>query len=315
VGATVRTLRLPSFAKINLGLEVLGRRADGYHELRTIFQTIDLKDEVDITARTRGLEVSCDHPDVPADGRNLVVRAAKELARVTGTSRGATITIHKRIPVAAGLGGGSSNAAATLIGLDRLWRTGLGPSGLQPLARRIGADVPFFLCGGTALGVGRGDEVYPLRRQVRARVVLVLPSTPVATVRVFERHAARLTPRAISNTIFRFVSRDLEGEGDYSILANDLERAALEEAPGLEGQVRRIRRVLARERALLASLSGSGAAFFGMFAELASARRAREALEAAGFVAQGVRTVSLSRYRRLMGWPLDDKGPGRGQTR
>ncbi len=308
-------LRLPSLAKINLGLEVLGRRADGYHELRTIFQTIGLRDQIDIFPRSRGFEVRCDHPDVPVDERNLVVQAARELARATGTSRGATITIHKRIPVAAGLGGGSSNAAVALIGLDRLWGTGLGPSGLQPLARRIGADVPFFLCGGTALGVGRGDEVYPLRRQVQARVVLVTLSTPVATARVFARHTGRLTPRAISNTIFRFVSRDLEGERDYSLLANDLERAALEEAPGLEGPVRRIRRVLARERALLASLSGSGAAFFGMFAERGSARQAKLALKAAGFAAQAVGTVSLSQYRRLVGWPLDGGGPGRGQTR
>ena len=311
----MRTLRLPSFAKINLGLEVLGPRGDGYHELRTIFQTISLRDEIGLTERPRGIEVRCDHEDVPTDGRNLAVRAARELARATGVPRGATIRIEKRIPVAAGLGGGSSNAAVVLLGLDRLWGTGLGPAGLQPLARRIGADVPFFLCGGTALGVGRGDEVYPLRRQVRAHIVLVAPSVSMPTARVFRRHAFRLTVRGISNTIFRFVSRDLEGESDYSLLVNDLERAALEEAPGLGGQARRIRRVLAREGALVASLSGSGAAFFGMFAELESARRARQALEVAGFAAQRVATVSLSQYRRLLGWPLEGGGPSRGQTR
>src|SRR6185436_2142026 len=131
---------------------VLGVRQDGYHELRTVFQTIDLHDDLVLRRTPGALTLHCDHPDVPSDGSNLVLRAAEELRRHARVRGGAAITLIKRIPVAGGLGGGSSNAAVTLMALDRLWKVGLGPTGLQPLARRLGADVPFFLMGGTALG-------------------------------------------------------------------------------------------------------------------------------------------------------------------
>ena len=251
-----RALRVPAFAKVNLGLEVLGLREDGYHELRTLFQTIDLKDDLLVTPRPRGVTVRADHPDVPADAQNLAGRAALELQRFANVSEGVEIAITKRIPVAGGLGGGSSDAAATLLALDRLWGLGLGPSGLLLLARRLGADVPFFLVGGTALGLARGDEIYPLWRQVKGHVVIVDPRRPVSTAAVFRRLDAGLTPRENSNTIYRFVSRDLEGKRDFSPLSNDLEKAALEEAPDLEDQVRRIRGILVGGGARLASLSG-----------------------------------------------------------
>ena len=159
--AGTRALRVRAYAKINLGLEVLGQREDGYHELRTLFQTIDLHDDVAIRPRPRGLAVHCDHPEVPRDERNLALRAALELPRHAGLAGGAEIVITKRIPVGGGLGGGSSDAAATLMALDRLWGIGLGPAGLQPLARRLGADVPFFLVGGPSLGLARvKDDVF-----------------------------------------------------------------------------------------------------------------------------------------------------------
>ena len=181
-----RNLRLRSFAKINLGLEVLGVREDGYHELRTLFQTIDLADEIVLRPARRGVSVACDHPLVPKDATNLAARAA-ELLRgyAQGRRRESRSEIKKRIPVGGGLGGGSSNAAAVLLGLDRLWKLGLGPDGLHRLAARLGADVPYFLLGGTALGLARGDEVYPLRRQIRGHVVLVDPGIHVSTARVF----------------------------------------------------------------------------------------------------------------------------------
>lgn len=292
-------LSVPSFAKLNLGLEVLGRRTDGYHELRTVFQTISLRDEIRLTRRARGFRVRCGQPGVPEDETNLAARAALELARFAGVRSGVAIEIVKRIPVAGGLGGGSSNAAAVLMALDRLWRLGLGAAGLHPLARRIGADVPFFLLGGTALGLGRGDEVYPLRNQVRASVVVVDPERPVSTEAVFRRASASLTPRENSYTIFRFVSRDLEGESSFSILSNELESAALEEAPDLAERVAHIRGVLVREGAHLALLSGSGASVFGLFADAGRAARARAALLAAGFRAFSGRTVTLDQYRRV----------------
>ena len=180
LSAGAARLTVPSFAKVNLGLEVLGTRADGYHELRTLFQTIDLARRHRAAAARRGRSrVACDHPVVPAGRDEPRRRAPRERSAASRRSAsGVEIAINKRIPVAGGLGGGSSNAAAVLLGLDRLWRLGLGPAGLHRLARRLGADVPFFLVGGTALGLARGDEVYPLRRQVRATSWSWIPERP-----------------------------------------------------------------------------------------------------------------------------------------
>lgn len=297
----MRPLRLKSYAKLNLGLEVLGLRDDGYHELRTLFQTIDLHDEIVLRPRRRDVVVRCGHPLVPTDGTNLAGRAAEALRAHGRVPAGVEIEIRKRIPVGGGLGGGSSNAAAVLLGLDRMWKLGLGPDGLHLLARRLGADVPYFLLGGTALGLSRGDEVYPLRRQVRAHVVLVDPGLHVSTARVFARLDAGLTPRSNSNSIFFFVSRELEGPGAFRFLANDLEEAALEEAPALREQARRIRAVLLGEGARLAALSGSGASYFGLFESARGAARAREALLAGGFRAMVARTLTLDQYRGAWG--------------
>jgi len=201
--------------------------------------------------------------------------------------------------VAGGLGGGSSNAASVLMALDRLWGLGLGPSGLHLLARRLGADVPFFMLGGTALGLARGDEVYPLRSQVEAHVVVIDPGRPLSTAAVFRRLDTSLTPRENSHTIFRFVSRYLEEDGAFHGLSNDLEGAALEEAPDLADQIRRIRGVLVREGARLAALSGSGSSYFGLFDDLRRARRAEGLLRRSGFAVFRARTLPIDRYRRV----------------
>lgn len=311
LSAAKRPLRVRSYAKVNLGLEVLGTRADGYHELRTIFQTIALYDDIVLRPREGGITVRCDHPGVPLDETNLAFRAARDLQRFAGVQGGLEIIITKRIPVAGGLGGGSSNAAAVLMGLDRLWRLGLGSAGLHPLARRLGADVPYFLVGGTALGLARGDEVYPLFRQVKAEVVVVDPRRPLSTAAVFARLDRSLTPREETNRIFRFISSDLDEQGAaFPILSNDLERPALEEAPDLAALVDRIRGILIRERALVASLSGSGASYFGLFDDPGRARRAQARLTALGFKALRGRTLSLSQYRRL--WAQGSRARARG---
>jgi 4-diphosphocytidyl-2-C-methyl-D-erythritol kinase len=311
-----RPLRLRAHAKINLGLEVLATRSDGYHELRTVFQTISLHDDVVLRPRKRGITMACDHPAVPLDRTNLALRAADALQRFARVGRGVHIEITKRIPVAGGLGGGSSNAAAVLLGLDRLWRTGLGPAGLHPIARRLGADVPYFLVGGTALGLARGDEVYPLWRQVRAHVVLVDAGRPLSTAAVFRRLDASLTPREETNRIFRFISSDLAGVGTaFPILSNDLERPALEEAPDLTARVALIRGILIRGGALMASLSGSGASYFGLFDDPGRARAAQARLTARGLRAWRGRTVSLDQYRRLWTSPAVARARGSDQGR
>ena len=313
---TLKPLVVPSFAKLNLGLEVLGSRLDGFHELRTLFQTIDLRDYIRITESSSGIEVTCSHPRVPCDGSNLAYKAAAELRRRGGVRRGVRIEIVKRIPVAAGLGGGSSNAAAVLTALDRLWDLGLGRGGLLPIARRLGADVPYFLTGGTALGLARGDEVYPLHEQIHGHVVVIDPGQKVATSRVFERVDAELTPRENSLTISRFVSSNLSGADRFGILKNELETAALVEAPDLAESARRMRIILMKKGAVLAQMTGSGSAFFGLFDEKASASLARSALEAVGFRTFLARTLSLAQFRERCERPLRGaRGGASGEAR
>lgn len=290
-----RGVRVPSFAKVNLGLEVLGARSDGYHELRTIFQSVDLHDDVVLRPSPREIVVECRHSLVPQGEENLAFRAARDLRRFARIDSGVSIEIEKRIPVGGGLGGGSSNAAAVLMALDRLWKLGLGPAGLHALARRLGADVPYFLYGGTALGLARGDEVFPLERQLRAQVVIVDAGIPVSTAAVFRRLDASLTPRENSNTIYRFISSDLEG---VVPLTNELEQAALEEAPALAAKARRLREVLFGAGARLAALSGSGSSYFGVFIEAGAARRAQAALVAEGIHALRARTLTRQGYQQ-----------------
>jgi 4-diphosphocytidyl-2-C-methyl-D-erythritol kinase len=309
------TLEVPAFAKLNLGLEVLGPRSDGYHELRTLFQTIELHDTVRVAlVGGRDIEVACDHGLVPDDATNLAHRAARELRRRSGRKHGVRIEIRKRIPVAAGLGGGSSDAAAVLRALDHLWRLRLGRLGLEPLARRLGADVAFFLQGGTALGLGRGDETYALAEQVKAHVVVADPGRPVATAGVYGRVDRRLTPRENSLTIYRFISSDFRGAGRFGLLRNDLEEAALEEAPDLAESARQMRDILVEEGAVLAQMSGSGSAFFGLFETKAGAARAKGALERRGFRAHLTRTLTSSQYRerwnRALGLRAGASGSG-----
>lgn len=296
----LKGLRVRSFAKVNLGLEVLGLRGDGYHELRTLFQTVDLHDDIvlRLEPRSRDVVVTCDHPLVPSDETNLAHRAAVALRRYGRVPTGVKIEIQKRIPVGGGLGGGSSNAASVLLALDRLWKLGLGPQGLHPLARRLGADVPYFLVGGTALGLARGDEVYPLHRQIRGYLAIADPGLSVSTAAVFRRIDAGLTPRENSNSIFLFVSRDLEGRDGWKHLSNDLEEAAFEEAPSLKARVARIRSLLVREGARLAALSGSGSSYFGFFDDPVKARKAVRGLREAGVEACRARTLGVDQYRR-----------------
>ncbi len=304
-----RWARIRAHAKVNLGLEVLFKRADGYHELRTIFQTVDLHDVLHLRlTKTGKVTIACDHPAVPLDDTNLAVRAAADLLRHAGRKEGVEIRLKKNIPVAGGLGGGSSDAAAVLMALDRMLDLELGVLGLHRLARRLGADVPFFLVGGTALGVGSGDEIYPLLRQLRASVVIVDLKRPVQTARVFARLAERLTPRENSNTIYRFVMRYLEEERDaLALLTNDLQGAAIEEAPDLAEPITKLNTIMSGCGASLAALSGSGASYFGVFQNHRNARQA--ALAAAretGLDARAGRTLTGDAYRRsaTISWPL-----------
>jgi 4-diphosphocytidyl-2-C-methyl-D-erythritol kinase len=245
-----------AFAKINLDLRILGVRPDGYHELRTTFQSIALSDVLTFT-RTRGpLRIECDDPACPTDGRNLIWKAAElvsKLGRRRGALSGVTVHLEKNIPMQAGLGGGSSDAAVALRVLCRLWRVRVSPERLHHAAASLGADVPYFLQGGTALGFHRGDLLFPLDDIERAWVVVVVPAFGVSTKDAFGwwhtsgRHSGRA--------------------------ANDLQAPVARHHP----IVTRLVKALKEEGAFHASLSGSGSAVFGLFSRRSEAQAAARA--------------------------------------
>jgi len=259
-----------SFAKINLGLEIVGKRPDGYHDIRTLFQTVTLADELDFGPAPDGvLDLAGDDPHISWDRTNLVHRAARLLQGASGTSKGARIEVRKTIPSGRGLGGGSSNAAATLLALNGLWGLGLGPVELARLARGLGADVPFFLKGGLCLGEEIGDRLTPLPDLAPLPCLLLLPDFPIATPSIYAAVEPSLTSPAKVSKIMRFL-----GSGDFGLLENDLERVIFRGHPELERWTSFFR----EQGALVSQVSGSGSAVYGLFPDTASAEAARRRL-------------------------------------
>lgn len=299
----MREVRIPSFAKINLRLDILGRRADGYHELRTIFQTVSLKDELRLRG-SKGREISLAiHGNEtlarePVE-KNLVYRAVDALRHEFKIRSGVEIALRKTIPSGGGLGGGSSNAAAALVGYLRLIGRRLPMARLLELAAGLGADVPFFLFGGRALGVGRGDEIYPLPDIAKRALLIVAPReirvpTPDAFrwLRAPLRDAATLTNEAGHPKLWEFCALSWSAQGNG--LSNDFEKAVFRRYNRLD----QIEQVLLQTGAAEASLAGSGSAVFGVFPSPAKARRA-----AVGFPHDQTfvcETISRDRYQRAM---------------
>lgn len=291
-------LRVTSFAKINRDLRVLGKRKDGFHELDTVFQTVDLSEEMDFFEGEEGsdasgrLSLTIEGADLPADDRNLILRAAAALASHAGTRRGARIHLSKKIPIGGGLGGGSSNAAATLRALDLLWNLKTPDADLQRIAASLGSDVPFFLVGGRARGRGRGDVVTALPDGPEEWVLLVVPPFSLSTAEVYGRLKARSLTGSPSATK---VSGSETGGGPER---NDLEQAA----ESLRGELRRIRSALAGAGARSARLSGSGSTVFGTFGTKEEASRAMTSLEGLGNETKArmaiVKTVSRAEFAR-----------------
>jgi 4-diphosphocytidyl-2-C-methyl-D-erythritol kinase len=251
-----------SYAKVNLHLQVVGKRGDGYHELRTVFQTVDLADELtvelDAGAAGAGVRLRVEGADLSAGPDNLAHRAAARFLARWAPGHGVALTLRKRIPMGAGLGGGSSNAAAVLRGLQRALGEPARGDELWLLARELGADVPYFLLGGTALGMGRGDEVLPLPDLPPRRLWLVLPPIHVATAALFG-DLAELTPRPFDPRIMLPVQRGELGWETFAYAANDLEAAVFRRWPELAA----LHAALVTA-GLVARLSGSGAAFWAM---------------------------------------------------
>jgi 4-diphosphocytidyl-2-C-methyl-D-erythritol kinase len=287
-------LAIRAHAKVNLDLRVLGTRADGYHELRTVLQSIELHDTLTCVERPGAFALKCRVSGVPLDDSNLVWRAAAALWQALGRAgdpQDTVVTIDKRIPMQAGLGGGSGDAAAALLALARLWG-GAPVTLLREVASRIGADVPFFLSGGTALGLGRGEEIYPLVDLPPHWIVVVRPPFGVSTAEAYawydeDRTAGVKEPRELQILPVPWPSRAAQ-------MINDLEVPVVRRHPEI-GTLK----VALREAGAVASvMSGSGSAVYGLFRSRAAADRAVKPLSRAGSRALLTRTLTRAEYER-----------------
>jgi len=322
-----------SFAKINLGLAIGAKRDDGFHELRTIYQTITLHDVVRVdVSRGSGIEIRCKDPRVPCDETNTCWRMADRVMKAFKQRGKVVIQIEKNLPVQGGIGGGSSNAVATLFGLERALKAELAPGERLRLAAEVGSDLPLFLVGGTVLGCGRGEEVYPLPDLPSVACVIATPSVAVSTPEAFrqwdefrqQQDDKELTPAAQSNTIsefsrsaFGWLSGTLSGvpaavdsgkeakagaRGDRAEtllldlvragIENDFERVVFPKYP----ELREVKRLLERNQSSYASLSGSGSTLYGLYAAAPLAEKAAEALRQQAVPAVATSTLSRTAY-------------------
>ena len=279
-------LKLRAYAKVNLTLEVIGRRGDGYHNVATIMQTVDLADTV-VIGEADELMVECDEAGLSGEG-NLAWKAAAALAERAGIAPRARIRIEKGIPVASGLGGGSADAAATLVGLNRMWGLGLSGAELKEVAAGLGSDVPFLLKGGTALGTGRGNEITPLPQLPGLEILLVVPAASIEAKTPTMYRA--LTPDDFSDGArTRAIAGDLAGGNLTSADGcNAFERAAREIFPGLRNVWDGVAQVAGHPP----RLSGAGPAMYVMPSSESERIRVAEFLQGSGAAAYLVRTVS-----------------------
>src|SRR3954466_7999797 len=312
---------VPSFAKINLGLRIGPLRADGFHELRTVYQTIALHDMVSVSfGRGSGIEIRCKDPRVPTDSTNTCVKTVERAMQALKVRGRVVIEIEKRLPVQGGLGGASGNAVAALLALEGALRKELPAAERLRIAAEVGSDIPLFLIGGTVLGVGRGEEVYPLPDLPPTACVIALPELAISTPKAFAHwdEQAKLTPSTHSDRMLEF-SREISawlnaaqigrrsgvsarggGRAENPLLdlvrtgiENDFEKVVFPEYP----ELLEVKRVLEKAGAKYASLSGSGSAIYGLFDSQQKAEAAAKKL-----IRQGTRAVVTSTLTRRQYW-------------
>ena len=287
-----RRIELSAAAKVNLALEVLGRRDDGYHEIVTVMQGVELSDRV-VLEDVEPLELRTTAPGVPTDASNLALRAAMVLREAAGIDRGVRITLDKRIPVAAGLGGGSTDAAAVLLGLNRLWNLRWPIARLTEAAVLLGMDVPFFLRGGTGLATGRGETLDRMRSMALA-LVLVNPRYASSTAEAYRRVTpAMYTDGARARTVVSAL-RAKRVERAAGSLYNALEAAV---AP-VQPEIGRMKAALLSAGALGALMSGSGPTVFGIARSLDHARQIQRRVRRASWECWAVRSLAGPAVRR-----------------
>jgi len=261
----IKALRLKSPAKVNLRLEILRRREDGYHELRTVLQKISLNDTLSVSLKNeKGISITTDHPDLPLGRRNLVYRAAQMILKKSEYRGGLHIDIRKEIPLGAGLGGGSSNAASTLKALNQLLEIGLPTKELMEIGLGIGADVPFFSLEGSAIGSGIGERLKKIELP-GLWYVLIYPNFEVSTRWAYQNFI--LTKRQFRFKFHKFLETP---EGISHILMNDLEEVVSKEYP----QIEVMKKMLYSAGALGSLMTGSGPTVFGIFSEKGDASKA-----------------------------------------
>lgn len=293
------SMTLPSFAKINLHLQVVGRRPDGFHDLCTVFQSISLHDTLTITVGSDAeIRMTCNDSNVPVDERNLVLRSAIKIRDRYKVSCGATIHLEKRIPAPGGLGGGSSNAAVTLLALRKLWQVNATLEDLHELGSSLGSDVPFFFYGGTALGMGRGEAIEPIEEFREKYVVVVSPDVSVATREAFKRLNLRVLTNQESKRKLHLCRFDLESaDFRYTAFKNDFETTVFAAYP----EVERVKHTLLDLGAERAMLSGSGGSVFAIFDKEETRQAAMKALDnEVNWRKFAVATISRDEYREAL---------------
>jgi 4-diphosphocytidyl-2-C-methyl-D-erythritol kinase len=267
-GAPVKELRLNAYAKINLTLDVLRDRPDGYHDIETVMHTVELHDSLVLREDGDGITIRCASPAIPADTQNIVYRAAQLLKETFQIPRGVEVALAKCIPIAAGLGGGSSDAAVTLLGLAHMWKLRLTARQLMDLAGKIGSDVPFFLAGGAALAMGRGERIRELRPLPTTWVVLARPAIEVSTewaYKTLDHESGRRRPDTAA-LVQALEAEDVSGVG--RLLCNVFEDVIASRYP----VVAAIRERMMEFRPLGVSLSGTGPVVYALTPNEAAAR-------------------------------------------
>jgi 4-diphosphocytidyl-2-C-methyl-D-erythritol kinase len=269
---------LPSFAKINWSLQILGKRPDGYHEVKTVLQTISLHDDLHFELSGDGaVALSCDDPEIPTDDRNLIIRAAYALKDRYQVDLGARVRLRKRIPAKAGLGGASSNAAVTLLALSQIWQVAATLPSLLELAANLGADVPFFLLGGRTLATGTGATVSPLPDTDSGiqQLIVITPNASVATVDAYAALSSTALTTLVTDPILSSSRKEAISESSapwppYAELNNDFESVIFD----IEPEIRRAKEMLLQAGAFRALLAGSGSSVFGIFTDQEAQQRA-----------------------------------------
>lgn len=256
----MKEIVIESYGKINLGLDVLHKREDGYHEIKTIMQQISLSDTLTLREMKDDIALGSNNNDLPMDSSNLVYKAWKAIQRRTGINRGIEINIHKRIPIAAGLAGGSTNASAVLKGLNELWGLGLKEEELKNIGVEIGADVPYCIMGGTALAEGIGEKLTKLRAFKDKNLLLINPGIGISTAQVYNSLKLEKKPKVDIKKIISSIEKD-DLKSVAESIANVMEEVVIEKNPIIS----EIKKDMIKYGALGSLMSGSGPTVFGLF--------------------------------------------------